>query len=346
MVVLVLGYARTDSFGQDVTLDLYSGDSYGIGIKFDSAYTVSNMSDLKVYLGRKKIGELGDGVAATANDFIFECTLTSAFTMANVGQDNLILMVVDDVLGTKKLIPARMRISRSGDRATDLATPEGYDAIVTVDVTVSTAEITYDWITLIKGDAGTPGNLTGTSLTSGYLTKATAATTVGNSVVYENGSGNVGIGTTSPSTKLHLEGNGSSVADETILILRGNGENGKSIDFNNAFGSLSKITGTKLATGPSADEGILIFETATNSVLSEKMRLIDSGNLGIGTTSPVYKVDVSGTTQSTAFKVSAIQTAPATSAEACTAGEIRFGASYIYVCTSTNTWKRATLSAF
>ena len=37
---------------------------------------------------------------------------------------------------------------------------------------------------------------------------------------------------------------------------------------------------------------------------------------------------------------------PATSSAACTAGQIGVDASYVYVCTATNTWKRAALSAF
>ena len=105
--------------------------------------------------------------------------------------------------------------------------------------------------------------------------------------------GNVGIGTTTPLTKLHLEGDSSSTSDETVLTLKGNGENGKRIDFRNVFGSLARITGTKLASGSSADEGILTFETATNSVLSEKMRITSGGNVGIGTTTPGEKLHIS-----------------------------------------------------
>jgi hypothetical protein len=37
---------------------------------------------------------------------------------------------------------------------------------------------------------------------------------------------------------------------------------------------------------------------------------------------------------------------PASSSEACTQGRLKFDADYIYVCTATNTWKRATLDTF
>jgi hypothetical protein len=121
----------------------------------------------------------------------------------------------------------------------------------------------------------------------------------GNRRINVDNTGNIGIGTTAPTSKLHIEGDNSSTTDETVLILRGNGENGKRIDFKNAFGSLARITGTKLAAGASADEGILTFETSTNSILSEKMRITDLGNVGIGTTAPVYKLDVNGNVNTT-----------------------------------------------
>lgn len=39
-------------------------------------------------------------------------------------------------------------------------------------------------------------------------------------------------------------------------------------------------------------------------------------------------------------------TTPASSSAACTQGDFEYDASFVYVCTSTNTWKRATLAAF
>ncbi|NBW16668.1 MAG: hypothetical protein EBR82_52695 [Caulobacteraceae bacterium] len=39
-------------------------------------------------------------------------------------------------------------------------------------------------------------------------------------------------------------------------------------------------------------------------------------------------------------------TAPATSGATGTAGDIRYDADYIYVCTATNTWKRAAIATW
>lgn len=46
------------------------------------------------------------------------------------------------------------------------------------------------------------------------------------------------------------------------------------------------------------------------------------------------------------YKLSALNTAPTTSSEACTAGEIRYTATYIYLCSATNTWVRSAFSSF
>jgi hypothetical protein len=130
------------------------------------------------------------------------------------------------------------------------------------------------------------GNLTlngGTANGVLYLNGSKVATS-GTALVFDGT--NLGIGTSSPGAKLEVYAGVSSSVDFTGLRMTNGGENGTNLDFYNAFGPLAQIKGTKLGTSSSADEGILTFSTATNSVLSEKMRLTDAGNLGIGTTSP------------------------------------------------------------
>jgi hypothetical protein len=105
----------------------------------------------------------------------------------------------------------------------------------------------------------------------------------------------LGIGTSSPATKLHVYAGNSSSADFTAIRMANGGENGTNLDFYNAFGPLAQIKGTKLAGGSSSDEGVLTFSTATGSVLSEKMRITDTGSVGIGTSSPATKLHVYGT---------------------------------------------------
>ncbi len=46
------------------------------------------------------------------------------------------------------------------------------------------------------------------------------------------------------------------------------------------------------------------------------------------------------------YKVSALNTAPSSSSDTGTLGEIRYTADYIYVCTATDTWKRTAISTW
>ena len=55
-------------------------------------------------------------------------------------------------------------------------------------------------------------------------------------------------------------------------------------------------------------------------------------------------VIASGTTTSTQFKSSALNTAPTSATDTGTFGEIRITSGYIYVCVGTNTWVRSALT--
>jgi hypothetical protein len=65
------------------------------------------------------------------------------------------------------------------------------------------------------------------------------------------------------------------------------------------------------------------------------------GNVGIGTTSPTAMLDVDSDT----VRVRTART-PASAAAAGNAGDICWDADYIYVCTATDTWKRAAISTW
>ena len=118
--------------------------------------------------------------------------------------------------------------------------------------------------------------------------------------------GNVGIGTTSPDSKLNIEG-----PKNTAIITLGNTTSGSTwvvgdrvggIDFYSADGSGGGV-GVKAsisyedALGGSGSSQAMVFRTGgassgTNNV--ERMRLQYNGNVGIGTTSPSQKLHVAG----------------------------------------------------
>ena len=57
-------------------------------------------------------------------------------------------------------------------------------------------------------------------------------------------------------------------------------------------------------------------------------------------------VTINGSITSVQFKLSALNTAPASATATGTLGEIRYDANYMYVCVATNTWKRSALTTW
>ena len=115
-------------------------------------------------------------------------------------------------------------------------------------------------------------------------------------LLYINPSGNIGIGTTSPTEKLSLFGSTSTTFG---LSLEPSGWNGAKHRFSvpvsgdtsmlsfNYNGSVvdSALYGTSAI---NVSSGVLTFLTGTtNTAPSERMRITSAGNVGIGTTSPV-----------------------------------------------------------
>jgi hypothetical protein len=153
----------------------------------------------------------------------------------------------------------------------------------------------------------------GGSGTTNYIAKFTGSTTIGNSIIYDNGT-NVGIGTTAPSYKLTVSG--GDIYGSNNLYIAGNVGIGTTapsyklhVQGGDIYSSGYVRGGTGLCIGsdcrtswPSGGGGGIGGSGTTNyiakftgSTTIGNSIIYDNGtNVGIGTTAPSYKLTVSG----------------------------------------------------
>ena len=155
----------------------------------------------------------------------------------------------------------------------------------------------------ITGNAGSTSAVSGTT---NYVSKFTSATAIGNSQIFDDGT-NVGIGTTSPSAKLTVVGDGSGVA---LIGLSGFGSNYTGLSLNgtlntSAYNLLSSPTDTHLYINRPSGKDIY-FRMANN----DQVAITSAGNVGIGTTTPTLgTLQVNGNVYATSFTGSLLGTA-------------------------------------
>jgi hypothetical protein len=137
-------------------------------------------------------------------------------------------------------------------------------------------------------------------------------------------SGNVGIGTTTPGVKVAINDPGTGLAFT----------NAASGNFN--IGLLGGVGSAEAYIYQRANSPLLF---GTNN--TERLRIDSSGRVGIGTTTPTTLLDVNADT----VRVRTART-PASATATGATGEICWDASYIYVCTATNTWKRTAITTW
>jgi hypothetical protein len=157
------------------------------------------------------------------------------------------------------------------------------NAAITLTTTGNSGAATLTGITLnipnytLSGLGGVGG--TGTT---NFLPKFTGGSTLGNSLIFDNGT-NVGIGTTSPIERLHVVGNSFfKVATNRNLYISSNTDSVGLFSINDALNENTSLV------MQGSDFRINTFGA------NERMRITSAGNVGIGTTSPTTRLTVQG----------------------------------------------------
>lgn len=139
-------------------------------------------------------------------------------------------------------------------------------------------------------------------------TEAVPGTSTGNTsenISLQAMGGNVGIGTTSPLYKLHIDC-GSALSTNGVFIRNQLVNNNQVTFLRLGIGSenYAQISAHTLA----GDKTYLQFHTQSgdgtvSGNISERMRIDENGNVGIGTTSPNYTLDVDGSLNCTELRI-------------------------------------------
>ena len=140
----------------------------------------------------------------------------------------------------------------------------------------------------------------------------------------------VGIGTTSPGTNLHVKG------DDVRVRIDGDTDSHPGLE-------LSENGTRKWIVYNNYTNDNLTFKTNSDIIMS----LTQTGRVGIGTQTPIVALDVNGGVriQSDSIAIQNSKT-PSGASDTGQAGQICWDANYLYVCVSSNTWKRIALSSW
>jgi len=173
-------------------------------------------------------------------------------------------------------------------------------------------------------------SFTGAANVSGAITGVTGITSTGNYSSTSSSSNSVSSISTGSTTNA-LISTVNDVGGNLFNVSWGSSAAGSDLGMTRAGNSMLIYSGSgTMAIGSRSTNDIVI---STNN--TERARISGSGAFNIV-----------GALTSSSYKVSSLNTAPASATATGTLGEIRITATYIYVCTANNTWVRTPLTTW
>jgi hypothetical protein len=313
------------------TGNLYIGSNNGAGVYIqgsgetlasfvdDGAVTLYNNNVAKLATSATGIDVTGtatmDGLTVVASNALGTIQASSAtdatlnITSAGITAYSLVTSGTDSSFAIKKDGTERMRIDSSGNVGIGTTAPSellevrkdggnaiikvqtggGHDARLILDAPAASgaqSQIFFDASGTTAGSIQYTHNSGGTN----FMTFHTGGSNTERMLI--DSSGNVGIGTSSPSYALHVATNLGFTAEFQNTA----GANHRPVRWTDNTGASVGTLGADFT----ADEFILqaiskplVFGTGTDG--TERMRIDASGNVGIGTSSPLSKLNVKGT---------------------------------------------------
>tara|TARA_Y100001973_G_C5153420_1_gene309392 strand:- start:416 stop:1300 length:885 start_codon:yes stop_codon:yes gene_type:complete len=143
-----------------------------------------------------------------------------------------------------------------------------------------------------------------------------------------------GVGT--PEESLHVDGNIKIFGDDVRIKIDGDTDSHPGVE-------LYENGTRKWIVYNNYTNDNLTFKTDSDNIMS----ITQTGRVGIGTQTPIVALDVNGgfRVQSDSIAIQNSKT-PSSASDTGQAGQICWDANYLYVCVSSNTWKRIALSSW
>jgi len=254
-------------------------------------------SGYSIYLGTNTKA-LADG---DTNEIVIGYNATGAGSDSVVlGNDSITKTILKGNIGIGTTTPAELLDVNGRLRLAQTTAPE---TIVDRLYNVS-GNLVWNGVNLTAGGAlpsGAEGQL---------LYNNAGAWTAFDGMYWDDTNSRLGIGTTTPNYKFNVAGANSStdIGDASLLGIvntdtTANNTIGLAFGQANLSGAVQTVAGIDLVGVSHADgaqSGALAFATRNAGSWDERLRIDSSGNVGIGTTSPVQKLDVVGTIYSRA----------------------------------------------